>query len=540
MERNVTVDLVIEGFRKLMKKCNSHGHFTLRGLHDHLTQALLRAINIVCCESDFLIQQLILSTDMKDGDSHVALSRKCLLSRESPLMTLIERIRTLGGDGGSEVTSAAARPPEGWDGLVGLVPEPARSKKLKKMSDSNPTDSDPGALDPSSTEEQDIGEQAGKYLSIHDVSACSECSIARELSFLELKCASERLDRAQDHTPPVSDQIVGPLNAKRNLVVQIQSSHLPRLRQLIATLLKQHYPFELPGTSFENYWLRSETYSELEGALENIYASSQTLCPTPAKSSSIRTNDKDLEEIKFYRLHGLASHLDGEFTTRIVAMMFTCSRLLEPMFVTTDPTERFREEVSRCFESIEDSQDWLNDSELRIVQCEWPNEKDKINERLEVVLINRLNLSTHTNDGEPDLSPLRECVLQKASRSSHRIDSAICWFIQPELTLIQTQWGKFQCSINLHEELIYGKQLKEALQTLKTDFQAGLNVIILCCVPIIPDTHTQNYYRDWLATWNTLLSLAISNLLNACGIFFEPNLKVWMQLVVASALLSMF
>ncbi|KAI7953208.1 hypothetical protein MJO29_008839 [Puccinia striiformis f. sp. tritici] len=223
----------------------------------------------------------------------------------------------LGGDGGGEVTSAAARPPEGWDGLVGLVPEPARSKKLKKMSDSNPTDSDPGALDPSSTEEQDIGEQAG--------------SIARELSFLELKCASERLDRAQDHTPPVSDQIVGPLNAKRNLVVQIQSSHLPRLRQLIATLLKQHYPFELPGTSFENYWLRSETYSELEGALENIYASSQTLCPTPAKSSSIRTNDKDLEEIKFYRLHGLASHLDGEFTTRFVAMMFTCSRLLEPI-----------------------------------------------------------------------------------------------------------------------------------------------------------------------------------------------------------------
>ncbi|POV96559.1 hypothetical protein PSTT_15578 [Puccinia striiformis] len=238
------------------------------------------------------------------------------------------------------------------------------------MSDSNPTDSDPGALDPSSTEEQDIGEQAGK------------------------------LDRAQDHTPPVSDQIVGPLNAKRNLVVQIQSSHLPRLRQLIATLLKQHYPFELPGTSFENYWLRSETYSELEGALENIYASSQTLCPTPAKSSSIRTNDKDLEEIKFYRLHGLASHLDGEFTTRFVAMMFTCSRLLEPMFVTTDPTERFREEVSRCFESIEDSQDWLNDSELRIVQCEWPNEKDKINERLEVVsnLINQIAFSLEMNE----------------------------------------------------------------------------------------------------------------------------------------------
>ncbi|KAI7950151.1 hypothetical protein MJO28_008972 [Puccinia striiformis f. sp. tritici] len=192
MERNVTVDLVIEGFRKLMKKCNSHGHFTsaredlstdqpgmeldaalqlhlwtlpelrrqivtildlldphkflkdpgsrlrlileiqselshtldriiiyaihilcplpiyspsgrrddqhlqeckqfrLRGLHDHLTQALLRAINIVCYESDFLIQQLILSTDTKDGDSHVALSRKCLLLRESPLMTSIE------------------------------------------------------------------------------------------------------------------------------------------------------------------------------------------------------------------------------------------------------------------------------------------------------------------------------------------------------------------------------------------------------------------------------------------------------------------
>ncbi|KAI9606259.1 hypothetical protein KEM48_001968 [Puccinia striiformis f. sp. tritici PST-130] len=290
----------------------------------------------------------------------------------------------LGGDGGGEVTSAAARPPEGWDGLVGLVPEPARSKKLKKMSDSNPTDSDPGALDPAAQKNKTLGSKQAS-------------SIARELSFLELKCASERLDRARI----IRLQFLIKSSAtqcEEKFVVQIQSSHLPRLRQLIATLLKQHYPFELPGTSFENYWLRSETYSELEGALENIYASSQTLCPTPAKSSSIRTNDKDCKD------HGLTSW-PGITSRRGIYDAFrrhdvTCSRLLEPMFVTTDPTERFREEVSRCFESIEDSQDWLNDSELRIVQCEWPNEKDKINERLEVVsnLINQIAFSLEMNE----------------------------------------------------------------------------------------------------------------------------------------------
>ncbi|KAI9606248.1 hypothetical protein KEM48_001957 [Puccinia striiformis f. sp. tritici PST-130] len=446
----------------------------------------------------------------------------------------------LGGDGGGEVTSAAARPPEGWDGLVGLVPEPARSKKLKKMSDSNPTDSDPGALDPSSTEEQDIGEQAGK------------------------------LDRAQDHTPPVSDQIVGPLNAKRNLVVQIQSSHLPRLRQLIATLLKQHYPFELPGTSFENYWLRSETYSELEGAIGNW----------PGEPHETRGLHKDLEEIKFYRLHGLASHLDGEFTTRFVAMMFTCSRLLEPMFVTTDPTERFREEVSRCFESIEDSQDWLNDSELRIVQCEWPNEKDKINERLEVVsnLINQIAFSLEMNeqtasessDNEPPASdassidplasessfiePPNEALLDLAKLLIPIIKISRLFFQKLSTRgMDRKQFPKFtqMCSHELNTMAISPqrvadelakivqtfrdtdrtypgatfRRLVEQVQVIETHFKEVLLLILLHFIPIVPEADneflSQNYFKTCFTTWKTLLTIAITNFVDAAEVHKE-------------------
>ncbi|KAI7950152.1 hypothetical protein MJO28_008973 [Puccinia striiformis f. sp. tritici] len=402
----------------------------------------------------------------------------------------------LGGDGGGEVTSAAARPPEGWGGWG------------------------------------------------------------------------------------VSDQIVGPLNAKRNLVVQIQSSHLPRLRQLIATLLEQHYPFELLGTSFENYWLRSETYSELEGALENIYASSQTLCPTPAKSSSIRTNDKDLEEIKFYRLHGLASHLDGEFTTRIVAMMSTCSRLLEPMFVTTDPTERFRGEVSRCFESIEDSQKWLNDSELHIVQCEWPNQKDKINERLEVVsnLINQIAFSLEMNDlpasessdDEPPASdassidplasesffnePPNEALLDLAKLLIPIIKISRLFFQKLSTRgMDRKQFPKFtqMCSHELNTMAVspqcvadeLGKvdqtfrdadraypgatfsRLIEQVQVIETQFKEVLLLILLHFLPIISETEneflSQNYFKTWFTTWKTLLTIAITNFVDAAEVHQE-------------------
>ncbi|KAI9606257.1 hypothetical protein KEM48_001966 [Puccinia striiformis f. sp. tritici PST-130] len=150
----------------------------------------------------------------------------------------------LGGElhqmAGIDVAAARLRK-GGWIGWVGA--EPARSKKLKKMSDSNPTDSDPGALDPAAQKNKTLGSKQAStcrfmmYQLVQNV-VQQKLEISRldrkGAQLFRTKCASERLDRAQDHTPPVSDQIVGPLNAKRNLVVQIQSSHLPRLRQLIA------------------------------------------------------------------------------------------------------------------------------------------------------------------------------------------------------------------------------------------------------------------------------------------------------------------
>ncbi|KAI9616869.1 hypothetical protein H4Q26_010503 [Puccinia striiformis f. sp. tritici PST-130] len=48
-------------------------------------------------------------------------------------------------------------------------------------------------------------------------------------------------------------------------------------------------------------------------------------------------------------------------------------------------------------------------------------------------------------------------------------------------------------------------------------FEAPLLVVFLYLIPAIPDTDgfpIQKYYKDWLITWKTQLTLAIENFIN--------------------------
>ncbi|KNE94184.1 hypothetical protein PSTG_12515 [Puccinia striiformis f. sp. tritici PST-78] len=261
-------------------------------------------------------------------------------------------------------------------------------------------------------------------------------------------------------------------------------------------------------------------------------------------------------------------------------MMFTCSRLLEPMFVTTDPTERFREEVSRCFESIEDSQDWLNDSELRIVQCEWPNEKDKINERLEVVsnLINQIAFSLEMNeqtasessDNEPPASdassidplasessfiePPNEALLDLAKLLIPIIKISRLFFQKLSTRgMDRKQFPKFtqMCSHELNTMAISPqrvadelakivqtfrdtdrtypgatfRRLVEQVQVIETHFKEVLLLILLHFIPIVPEADneflSQNYFKTCFTTWKTLLTIAITNFVDAAEVHKE-------------------
>ncbi|KAI9603245.1 hypothetical protein H4Q26_002563 [Puccinia striiformis f. sp. tritici PST-130] len=107
--------------------------------------------------------------------------------------------------------------------------------------------------------------------------------------------------------------------------------------------------------------------------------------------------------------------------------------------------------------------------------------------------------------------------------SSHQLNTIdeLAQNIEGRLTTILRGLG----DADTYHEPDTSELLTEVVQEIEAHFDAGILLILLHFVPIIPDTDgfpVQNYYKDWLATWNTQLSIAVNNHLEACKIF-EQN-----------------
>ncbi|KAI9606251.1 hypothetical protein KEM48_001960 [Puccinia striiformis f. sp. tritici PST-130] len=165
----------------------------------------------------------------------------------------------------------------------------------------------------------------------------------------------------------------------KDSISRLHSSILPQLRDQIRMLSEALDPEDLVGDPHSKLEFIMEVQSDLDRTLDQLVPATHIAFSRPRNPRSEQTNDCNLGECKSYRLDCAENCLSPYLRWQFAALCRSAGRL-----------------------------------------------------------INRLNLSTHTNDGEPDLSPLRNVYSRR--------------HLEPELTLIQTQWGKFQCSINCGPE----------------------------------------------------------------------------------------
>ncbi|POV98994.1 hypothetical protein PSTT_14074 [Puccinia striiformis] len=327
--------------------------------------------------------------------------------------------------------------------------------------------------------------------------------------------------------PENNDKEVHQISLIKDSILRLHSSILPQLRDRIRTLSEALDPEDLLKDPHSKLGLIMEIQSDLDRTLDQLVLATHIAFSKPRKLRSEQTNDYHLRECKSYRL----GSAEDEFSIRLQWQ------------------EKLLRSASNALKSIDLAIHWFIRPELDLVQTSWGPYQSCINRDLEALLqLNELEILFRPNRNQFDSKPRHESFLKLGKSAVPLLKLCELFFNKlsvqamsgkrlPHFTTmsshqlyilldlakkVQSETSKLTGALvgaKVHEEPVCGEQLKEALQPLDTSFQVGSNLINLYCVSIIPDTLSQNYYRDWLATWNTLFSIAISNLLEACGIF---------------------
>ncbi|KAH9452184.1 hypothetical protein MJO28_008953 [Puccinia striiformis f. sp. tritici] len=391
--------------------------------------------------------------------------------------------------------------------------------------------------------------------------------VVEAFNSLIAKCKAEDDDSSatRDGREKYDGLVIDQIDLKSDLLFQLHSSYLPQLRHQITTLSESLKPSDLLKNPHSKFDFISEIQSDLDRTLDQIFSARRVLCPLPIKLPSTRINDYHLKVFKSYRLYSLQYALTSCFLDAIICVFYHFGDLIRQLKLTTQKHDckadlaSVREdilcEVDHSLFMIEEAITWVNGSEFDIVQVGWRNEKREIGESVQELLsmISPANPATK-GEKQSERKPLSESATQlaksvvpvmklsrlffdKMSRrgmnqkklplyttmSSHQLNTIdeLAQNIEGRLTTILRGLG----DADTYHEPDTSELLTEVVQEIEAHFDAGILLILLHFVPIIPDTDgfpVQNYYKDWLATWNTQLSIAVNNHLEACKIF-EQN-----------------
>ncbi|KAI9610250.1 hypothetical protein KEM48_002611 [Puccinia striiformis f. sp. tritici PST-130] len=360
------------------------------------------------------------------------------------------------------------------------------------------------------------------------------------------------------------DKEVHQISVIKDSILRLHSSILPQLRDQIRTLSEVLDPEDLMKDPHSKLAFIMEVQSDLDRTLDQLVPATHFAFLIPRKPRSEQTNDYHLRECKSYRLHSANHDLSMQLQWQFREFCRSAGTLINRLNLSTKPNdgvphvslvrESLLQRASSALSSIDLAIHWFIRPELDLVQTSWGPYQSSINYELEELLrINKPQIIFRPNVNQFDSKPRYEPFLKlgksavplfklcklffnklsvqamNGKRLPHftTMSSYQLYILHDLAKKIQSEVSKLTRALEgaqVQEELVHGEQLKEALQSLETYFQAGSNLIMLYCVPIIPDFLTQNYYRDWLATWNTLFSLAISNVLDACEIFEAETL----------------
>ncbi|KNE92085.1 hypothetical protein PSHT_15174 [Puccinia striiformis] len=359
--------------------------------------------------------------------------------------------------------------------------------------------------------------------------------------------------------PENNDKEVHQISLIKDSILRLHSSILPQLRDRIRTLSEALDPEDLLKDPHSKLGLIMEIQSDLDRTLDQLVLATHIAFSKPRKLRSEQTNDYHLRECKSYRLGSAEDEFSIRLQWQFRKFCRSAGTLINRLNLSTKPNdgvphvslvrEKLLRSASNALKSIDLAIHWFIRPELDLVQTSWGPYQSCINRDLEALLqLNELEILFRPNRNQFDSKPRHESFLKLGKSAVPLLKLCELFFNKlsvqamsgkrlPHFTTmsshqlyilldlakkVQSETSKLTGALvgaKVHEEPVCGEQLKEALQPLDTSFQVGSNLINLYCVSIIPDTLSQNYYRDWLATWNTLFSIAISNLLEACGIF---------------------
>ncbi|KAI9630318.1 hypothetical protein KEM48_014043 [Puccinia striiformis f. sp. tritici PST-130] len=271
-----------------------------------------------------------------------------------------------------------------------------------------------------------------------------------------------------------------------------------------------------------------EIQLEIDESLNQIKDVFYNIPSSPQKSSSTRLDDRHLEDFKDFRTIGLQEQF--KHLARRNQKLFSISRDLilhlklsqgEPKFPTD--LDSIREEMKDgTTDSIEATKrviQWIEGSEFDLVQQGWIKSNMQLARQfLPIMKLSRLllkKLSKRGMGGEEGI----ELYTELCSEELSSLSGFSC-------TLHVHLVGIVCILTSLNHPADHGdvaRVITGMVEALEIKIESPLALISSHFVPMltadINGFSVQNYYREWLMTWNTQLSLAISNFKDAIELY---------------------
>ncbi|KAH9453952.1 hypothetical protein Pst134EB_014053 [Puccinia striiformis f. sp. tritici] len=321
------------------------------------------------------------------------------------------------------------------------------------------------------------------------------------------------------------------------------------LRQQITRHSESLDPFLLQSQPGPTLKLILEIQLEIDESLNQIKDVFYNIPSSPQKSSSTRLDDRHLEDFKDFRTIGLQEQF--KHLARRNQKLFSISRDLilhlklsqgEPKFPTD--LDSIREEMKDgTTDSIEATKrviQWIEGSEFDLVQQGWMSYIFSI----DCNLANVLNFTTHSSKSNMQLArqflpimKLSRLLLKKLSKRGMGGEEGIELYTELCSEELSSLSG-FSCTLHVHLVGIVciltslnhpadhgdvARVITGMVEALEIKIESPLALISSHFVPMltadINGFSVQNYYREWLMTWNTQLSLAISNFKDAIELY---------------------
>ncbi|KAA1085524.1 hypothetical protein PGT21_009903 [Puccinia graminis f. sp. tritici] len=365
--------------------------------------------------------------------------------------------------------------------------------------------------------------------------------VYRQFSGLMDKCRAEPMSIQESAS-------IDRVESKKDFLNQLHSTLLPLLQQHIIKLASEFKLDMLWGDRDAKFKTLLENQSELNHILDQINYAKYSICPAKSEPDA-STCDQNLKEFKTYRISILREKLNSLLSQLELTFQF-CRYLLEEL-----PTSEysmycsdvfflkrcFASGTSECCNTIDSTIRWMNRSDFYLIRDQWPDWIYTINEKFDEFM----KLS-----GSDLISPnqkLRHKLLKLAKLAIPVIKLCRIFFSKLSKQVLSMTWLPLFTELSSQQiktlRILPGyinSHLKNFLLGLKQttnnnratsassllmsaqehskDFQISVDLITSHIVPILPKTDdfpSQDYFRNWLGTWNTEHLVATENLVQA-------------------------